>query len=457
MTQAEPITAGAPYDELRARTTGTVAVAGDADYAALVTPWNLAIEVRPDAVLAARTAQDVVEAVRFAGRHGLVVTPQATGHGAISAFVGELLVNTAGLDECVVHPEGWARVGAGVKWLRVVEAAAPYGLAPLSGSITDVGIVGYITGGGLGPMARTYGLASDRVRAIEVVTGDGELRRATPTEHADLFFGLRGGKGALGIVTAIEFDLVQQPTLLRRRAVVRRRARRDGDRAVARPGAPTCRRRQPRRSRCSNCRTCPACRRSWRAGSRCRCATSGPATPTEGARSARADARSRADADRRRGRQALHRHRFGAHRSAGSGAGQRGGRRAHRLPGGRPLRRCSRVAGPDRTHRRSWSRSGRWAAPPRGPASTTARSARARPRTRVLVVGYRGRARGPGPRPVGAGGARALDRRTSAAELHLPTPTELPSAYDDWTRARLRHAIRAYDPEGVIAIGHALV
>ena len=138
------------------------------------------------------------------------ILPDAAG-GAISALVGQLLVSTAGLDECVIHPEGWARVGAGVKWLRVVEAAAPHGLAPLSGSITDVGIVGYTTGGGLGPMARTYGLASDRVRAIEVVTGDGELRRATPTEHPDLFFGLRGGKGALGIVTAIEFDLVQQP------------------------------------------------------------------------------------------------------------------------------------------------------------------------------------------------------------------------------------------------------
>jgi FAD/FMN-containing dehydrogenase len=60
-------------------------------------------------------------------------------------------------------------------------------------------------------MARTYGLASDRVRASEVVTRDGQLRRATPTEHPDLFFALRGGKGALGIVTAIEFDLVRQP------------------------------------------------------------------------------------------------------------------------------------------------------------------------------------------------------------------------------------------------------
>jgi FAD/FMN-containing dehydrogenase len=201
-----------PYQDLRARTTGAVVVAGEPEYEALVTPWNLAIEVRPDAVVAARTAQDVVAAVRFAGDHGLEVTPQATGHGAISAFVGELLVNTSGLDECVVHPEGWARVGAGVKWLRVVQEAAPYGLAPLSGSVTDVGVVGYTTGGGLGPMARTYGLASDRVRAIEVVTGDGELRRATPTEHPDLFFALRGGKGALGIVTAIEFDLVRQPS-----------------------------------------------------------------------------------------------------------------------------------------------------------------------------------------------------------------------------------------------------
>ncbi len=209
---APPRDIAAPYHELRAVTTGPVVTQGEGDYELLVSPWNVAVEVRPDAVLAARTAEDVVQAVRFAGRHGLVVTPQATGHGAISALVGELLVTTSGLDECVVHPEGWARVGAGVKWLRVVEAAAPFGLAPLSGSITDVGIVGYTTGGGLGPMARTYGLASDRVRAIEVVTGDGELRRVTPTEHPDLFFGLRGGKGALGIVTAIEFDLVHQPT-----------------------------------------------------------------------------------------------------------------------------------------------------------------------------------------------------------------------------------------------------
>lgn len=200
-----------PFAELDALTTGTVAVPGDEGYDALTSPWNLAIPVRPAAVVAAETAQDVVEAVQFAARYGVRVTPQATGHGPMADLTTELLVTTKGLDELVIHPEGWARVGAGVKWIRVVEAAAKYGLAPLSGSITDVGIVGYTTGGGLGPMARTYGLASDKVRAIEVVTGDGVLRRVTSTEHPELFFALRGGKGMLGIVTAIEFDLVHQP------------------------------------------------------------------------------------------------------------------------------------------------------------------------------------------------------------------------------------------------------
>ena len=212
MTIAQTSPASVPFAELEALTIGTVAVPGDKAYDGLVSPWNLAVPVRPAAVLSAFDAQDVVEAVQFAARHGIRVTPQATGHGPMAALTTELLVTTKELDEVTLHPEeGWARVGAGVKWLKVVEAAAPYGLAPLSGSITDVGIVGYTTGGGLGPMARTYGLAIDRVRAIEVVTGDGVLRRVTPTEHPELFFALRGGKGMLGIITAIEFDLVHQP------------------------------------------------------------------------------------------------------------------------------------------------------------------------------------------------------------------------------------------------------
>ena len=199
-------------EELRSRLTGEVHTPDDEQYAALSTPWLLTVPMRPAAVVAVRTAEDVVATVRFARKHGYTVGVQATGHGADSSYAGHLLVVTKGLDEVTVHPEGWARVGAGVKWLPVIRAAARYGLAPLNGSTSDVGVVGYTTGGGVGPMARTYGLAADKVRAFEVVTGDGEFRRVTPTEHPDLFFALRGGKGATAIVTAVEFDLVHLPT-----------------------------------------------------------------------------------------------------------------------------------------------------------------------------------------------------------------------------------------------------
>ncbi len=186
-----------------------LALPGDEAYVRLATPWNLAVSSTPAAVVGARGGEDVVEAVRFAAAAGMPVAVQATGHGIAGNPDGALLIHTGRLDECVVHPDGWARVGAGVRWQQVLDAAAPYGLAGLAGSAPQVGVVGYTTGGGLGPVGRTFGYASDLVRAVEVVTGDGELRRVTPGH--ELFAALRGGKGAVGIVTALEFDLIRQP------------------------------------------------------------------------------------------------------------------------------------------------------------------------------------------------------------------------------------------------------
>jgi len=200
------------FDELDARLRGSLHTPDDPAYAELVTPWNLTHQMQPAAVVAARTAEDVAQTVRFAAEQGWTVGVQATGHGAVASLAGHVLVSTRGLDEIAIHPEGWARVGAGVKWLPVIEAAARYGLAPLNGSSSDVGVVGYTTGGGVGPMTRTFGLAADKVRAFDVVTGDGVLRRASATENPDLFFALRGGKGAVGIVTAVEFDLIPMRT-----------------------------------------------------------------------------------------------------------------------------------------------------------------------------------------------------------------------------------------------------
>lgn len=124
----------------------------------------------------------------------------------------------------VVDPLGrTARVGAGVWWQTVLDAAAPYGLAPLCGSAPGVGVVGYLTGGGVGPLVRTVGLSSDHVRSFELVTGSGQVLRVTPEEHADLFWGLRGGKPVLGIVTAVEIDLLPIARVLLWRNLLRRR------------------------------------------------------------------------------------------------------------------------------------------------------------------------------------------------------------------------------------------
>jgi FAD/FMN-containing dehydrogenase len=182
---------------------------GTEAYAARTGTSNLTKAIRPAAVVAARSSDDVSRTLRLAAAAGVQVAVQGTGHGATESMQDTILVSTVALDELTVHPDArWARIGAGVRWAAVLEACAPYGLAGLAGSSPDVGVVGYLTGGGLGPVARTHGLASDTVRAFEVVTGDGVLRRVTPTEHPDLFWGLRGGRGALGVVTAVEFDLL---------------------------------------------------------------------------------------------------------------------------------------------------------------------------------------------------------------------------------------------------------
>jgi FAD/FMN-containing dehydrogenase len=102
-----------------------------------------------------------------------------------------------------------ARAEAGTIWIEVVEAAAEHGLAALAGSSPDVGVVGYTLGGGLSFLARKHGIGANKVRAIEVVTADGALRRVDRDNDPDLFWALRGGGGAFGVVTAIEIELVE--------------------------------------------------------------------------------------------------------------------------------------------------------------------------------------------------------------------------------------------------------
>ena len=197
--------------ELRSLVEGAVALPSDPAYARCA-PWNVAVAVEPAVVVFARSARDVAETVRFAASVGCTVAVAATGHGALPVGPDSILLHTGEMTGCDVDPDARvARIGAGATWQHVLDAATPYGLAPLCGSSPSVGVVGFLTGGGIGPLVRTVGVSSDYVRAFELVTGSGDILRVTPEQHGDLFWGLRGSKSTLGIVTAVEIDLLLIP------------------------------------------------------------------------------------------------------------------------------------------------------------------------------------------------------------------------------------------------------
>jgi FAD/FMN-containing dehydrogenase len=209
---APPLPTPADVDVLRGRVHGPVYLAGEDDaegLAAEVACWNLAVQHRPAVVVGATCAADVAAAVAFAVQHGLPVAVQATGHGPVRAATGCLLISTRRMQGVAVDPHRRiARIQAGVKWKKVLEAALEHGLTPLVGSSSDVGAVGYTLGGGMGPLGRTHGFAADHVTAVELVTADGVLRRVCADEEPELFWAVRGGKSNLGIVTAMEIGLV---------------------------------------------------------------------------------------------------------------------------------------------------------------------------------------------------------------------------------------------------------
>lgn len=201
-------------NELRSRVSGPVLVAADEGYAAEVAGYNLAVTHTPDVVVGASSTSDVVEAVLFARELALPVRVQGTGHGAHAPITDGVLITTSRLDEVSLDAGSrLATVGAGVRWSRLIAAGAPHGLAPVGGASTSVGVVGYLTGGGFGPLSRSHGASSDYVRGFTVVTGRGEVVEASATDDSDLYWALRGGKTGLGIVTAVRLELVELPSL----------------------------------------------------------------------------------------------------------------------------------------------------------------------------------------------------------------------------------------------------
>ncbi|GIF46455.1 FAD/FMN-containing dehydrogenase [Asanoa ferruginea] len=192
------------------RVRGPVYQPGDDGFAAAAAGFNLSFAPRPDLVVTATSVDDVVEAVRFARSAGMRVSVQGTGHGAEAPIESGLLIITSRLDHLTVDPAACvATIGAGVRWKAVVDAAAEHGLAPVTGSSPAVGAVGYLLGGGVGPLARSHGFSSDYATGFTVVTGEGDVVEADADTNPDLFWALRGGKFGLGVVTEMRVRLVE--------------------------------------------------------------------------------------------------------------------------------------------------------------------------------------------------------------------------------------------------------
>ena len=201
--------------DLRGRLRGAVLTERDPGYAESCAAWNVLFEHHPAVLVVAETSADIVEAVRFARAGGFRVAVQATGHGVARPADGAVLIVTSKMTGVTIDPaRRTATVAAGAKWGAVLAPAQAHGLAPLLGSTTDVGAIGYTLGGGMGWLARRYGLASDSVRSFDLVTPDGELVRVSNDEHAELFWALKGGgAGTLGVVTSMEIDLYPVATV----------------------------------------------------------------------------------------------------------------------------------------------------------------------------------------------------------------------------------------------------
>ncbi len=195
---------------LKAGFSGQVLDPGDEGYEEARKVQNGLIDKRPAAIARCLGAADVAAAVNFARNNGLEIAVRGGGHSVAGNAVcdGGLMIDLSLMKGIAVDPKArTARGEAGVTWGELNAATQQHSLATTGGVVSTTGIAGLTLGGGLGWLMGKYGLAVDNLIAAELVTADGEVLRASESEHSDLFWGLRGGGGNFGVVTSFEYRL----------------------------------------------------------------------------------------------------------------------------------------------------------------------------------------------------------------------------------------------------------
>ncbi len=197
-------------DQLAGELRGLLLRPGDDGYDDARAVWNGMVDRRPAAIARCERTTDVVAAVRAAAEGGLELSVKAGGHQAAGKAVCEdgLVIDLSPMDAVEVDPDAHtARVGAGATLGQLDAATQRFGLAVPAGVDSRTGVAGLALGGGIGWLARSFGLTSDNLIAAEVVTADGQVLSVSEDAHPDLFWALRGGGGNFAIVTSFEFRL----------------------------------------------------------------------------------------------------------------------------------------------------------------------------------------------------------------------------------------------------------
>lgn len=209
---------GADVQDLAAAMRGTVLVPGQAGYDDARRVWNGMFDRRPALIARCAAPSDVMRAVTFAREHRLFTAVRGGGHSMTgkSSCDGGINIDLSPMQAVRVDPQRRiAHVEGGALLRHLDRETKAFGLATTAGTVSHTGAGGLTLGGGFGRLARRFGLACDNVLAVDVVTADGRLLRASASDAKDLYWGVRGGGGNFGVATAFEYRLHPlNPTIL---------------------------------------------------------------------------------------------------------------------------------------------------------------------------------------------------------------------------------------------------
>jgi len=172
--------------------------------------WNGAIDRRPALIARCAGVDDVTEILGFARERELPISVRGGGRSVVGHSVRDdgVMIDLSLMKAVTVDPAARvARAAGGVVWSELDLATQHHGLAVTGATVSHVGIAGMTLGGGFGHLMRRHGLTADNLRAVDLVTADGQRLRVDADSEPELLWGLRGGGGNFGIATALEYDL----------------------------------------------------------------------------------------------------------------------------------------------------------------------------------------------------------------------------------------------------------